>query len=124
MKKRIGFGAELTLLELIIAIGLFAVFAALDLRVFAAANRLEKDSERLSHAVIAAESAAECFKAGEAPTLYYDGNWLPTDKESAEFIVTIESSSNNGISSARIAVTDKNGELFTLTAGAFKEDSP
>ena len=123
MKKHFGFGTELTLLELIIAIGLFAVFAALDLRVFAEANSLEKESDRQSHAVIAAENAAECFKAGEAPALYYDGNWFPTDKGNAEYIVTVEKSSSAGIETARFSVMDKNDELFALTAKAFKEAS-
>lgn len=124
MKKHIGFGAELTLLELIVAIGLFAVFAALDLRVFAEAHRLEKESDRLGHAFIVAESAAECFKAGEAPSLYYDGDWLPTDKVAAEYIVTVETSSKDGIEKARVSVTDKSGELFALTAKAYREALP
>ncbi len=124
MIRRNGFGTELTLLELIIVIGLFAVFAAMDLRIFVAANRLEKESDRLSHAIIAAESAAECFKAGESPALYYDCSWLPTDKESAEYIVTVDASTNGGIETARFAVTDKNEELFALTAKALSEAPP
>ena len=95
----------------------------MDLRVFAGANRLEKESDRLSHAVIAAESAADCFKAGESPVLYYDSSWLPTDKGSAEYIVSVESSVNGGIETARISVTDKNEELFALTAKVFSEAS-
>ena len=124
MIRHNGFGAELTLLELIIVIGLFAVFAAMDLRIFAVANRLEKESDRLSHAVIAAESAAECFKAGEEPVLYFDSSWLPTDKRSAEYIVTVDSSERSGIETARFSVTDKNEEIFTLTAKAFSEAPP
>lgn len=124
MKKHIGFGAELTLLELIIAIGLFAILAVVDLRVFAAAQRLEQESGKLGHAIIAAESAAECFKAGETPSLYYDSDWLPTDKGTAEYIVTVETSSDDRIESARIAVKDNSGELFALTAKAFKEAQP
>ncbi len=124
MKKHIGFGAELTLLELIIAIGLFAVFVALDLRIFAEAHRLETESEKLDHAVIAAESAAECFKAGEVPDLYYDIDWLPTDNVNAEYIVTVDIASEDEIESARISVADKGGELFSLTAKVSKEASP
>ncbi len=116
MKKRIGFGAELTLLELIIVIGLFSVLAALDLQVFAAAQKLRTESDRLAHAVIAAESTAECFKAGITPALYYDESWLPADEADAVYTVIVEESSENGIRSARIAVTDKDGEIFALTA--------
>ena len=124
MKKHIGFRAELTLLELIIVIGLFAVFGALDLRIFAEANRLGKESDRLSHAVIAAENAAECFKSGEVPALYYDNSWLPTDKVSAEYIITIEKFFDDGIETARFSVRDKNDELFALNANAFNEALP
>ena len=112
------------MLETIIAIGLFAVFAALNLRIFAEAHRLETESEKLDHAVIAAESAAECFKAGEAPALYYDSDWLPTDKGSAEYIVTVDIASEDEIESARISVADKNVELFSLTAKVSREALP
>ncbi|MFB0921097.1 MAG: hypothetical protein QMB62_09475 [Oscillospiraceae bacterium] len=124
MKKYIGFGVALTLLELIIAIGLCAFFAAMDLRIFAAARRLENESDRLSHAVIAAQNAAEFYKAGEDPDLYYGGDWLPTDKESAEYIVTVETSVDDEIETASISVSDINGELFALTAKASTEALP
>ena len=118
MKKRIGFGAELTLLELIIVIGLFAIFATLDLRIFAAAKNLEAESDRLSHAVIAAGNAAECFKAGLEPDLYYDEAWLPVDKANAMYVVSIEGSSHGDVRAAKISVSDKTGEIFALMAKA------
>ncbi len=124
MKKHIGFGTELTMLELIIAIGLFAVFVALDLQIFAETHRLEAQSKKLDHAVIVAESVAECFKAGEAADLYYDIDWLPTDNVSADYIVTVDISSEDEIESARISVTDKSGELFSLMANVPKEALP
>jgi len=70
----------------------------------------------MSHAAIAAQNAAECFKAGERPVFYYDGDWLPSDNENAEYIVILDIFVESGIESASISVTDKSGELFALTA--------
>lgn len=124
MNRSIGFGSELTLLELIIVIGLFAVFSAVNLRIFASAHKILEESDRLSHAVIAAENAAECFKAGLEPNLFYDEGWLPTEEKSAEYVLTLEEATQNGVSTAEITVTDKNdGKLFTLTVKAPTEVS-
>lgn len=125
MNRRTSFGNELTLLELIIVIGLFAVFSAVNLRIFATAHKISEDSVRLSHAIVAAENAAECFKAGLEPALFYDEGWLPTEESLAEYVVTLEQFSKNGVSTAEITVTDKNdGELFSLTAKSPTEVLP
>ena len=125
MNRRTSYGNELTLLELIIVIGLFAVFSAVNLRIFASAHMLSEDSERLSHAIFAAENAAECFKAGLEPALFYYESWLPTGENSAEFVLTLEQFPQNGVSTAKITVTDINeGELFSLIAKAPTEVIP
>lgn len=125
MNRRTSYGNELTLLELIIVIGLFAVFMVVNLRIFASAHKISEDSDRLSHAIIAAENAAECFKAGLDPILSYDASWLPTAENRAEYVLTLEKSSKNDVSTAEIAVTDKNdGEIFNLTVKAPTEVLP
>ncbi len=125
MRKSIGISSELTLLELIIVIGLFAVFSAVNLQLFSSAHKLSEESDCLSHAIIAAENAAECFKAGLEPALFYDEDWLPTGENCAEYVLTLEDTAKNGVNTAEIAVTDKNGgELFTLTVKAPTEVSP
>lgn len=125
MNRRTSYGNELTLLELIIVIGLFAVFMAVNLRIFASAHKISEDSDRLSHAIIVAENAAECFKAGLEPTLSYDEGWLPTLENRAEYVLTLEESSQNDVNTAEITVTDKNGgEIFNLTVKAPTEVLP
>lgn len=115
MNRRTNYGNELTLLELIIVIGLFAVFMVVNLRIFASAHKISKDSDRLSHAIVAAENAAECFKAGLEPTLFYDESWLPTEENRVEYVLALEESYQNDVSTAEITVTDKNdGEIFNL----------
>jgi len=124
MNRSIGFGSELTLLELIIVIGLFAVISAMNLRIFASAHKISEESDRLFHAVIVAESAAECFKAGLEPNLFYDEGWLPTGKKGSEYVLTLEEATQNGVSTAEITVTDKNDiKLFALTVEAPTEVS-
>lgn len=119
MNRRNSYSNELTLLELIIVIGLFAVFSAVNLRIFASAHKISEDSDRLSHAIVAAENAAECFKAGLEPALSYDEGWLPTQENLAEYVLTLEQFSQSGVSTAEITVTDKtDGELFSLTVKA------
>lgn len=125
MNRRTGYSNELTLLELIIVIGLFAVLSAVNLRIFSSAHNISADSDRLSHAIIAAENTAECLKAGLEPALFYDKCWLPTDENIAEYVLTLEQSSQSGVSTAEITVNDKNdGELFSLTVKAPTEVLP
>lgn len=122
MKRYVGFGSELTLLELIIAIGLFSIFAAICLRFFAASHQILKQSEMLSHAIIAAENAAECFKAGTEPEKYYSSEWEPTEKRSAYYCLKIDDLSQSTVKTENIRVTDKDGsEIFSLTVDALSE---
>lgn len=122
MKKRAGSGHGLILFELIIVLGFFAVFAAIFLRIFLVAGRLSAEDEARSRAAAAAQNAAECFKAGVEPTLYYDENWEPSDKNEAIYILTLDFSQSGGVSTAEIAVHGAEGELlFSLTAKRLEE---
>lgn len=87
---------SLVLIELILVILFFALSAAIFMQIFASARLTSEASKDLGSAVIAAESAAECFKASEgdlalaaelltatvdadgALVLYYDSLWQPS----------------------------------------------
>lgn len=122
MKKRLGSGHGLILFELIIVLGFFAVFAAVFLRIFVAAGRLSAEDELRSRAAAAAQNAAECFKAGVEPTRYYDEKWEPTDRNAANYILTLDYSQSGAVGSAEITVHGTAGEaLFSLTAKRLEE---
>ena len=116
MKKRISAGYGLSLFEIVIAIGFFAVFAAVFARLFLAAHTEAAASADVSSAVIAAQNAAECFKAGAAPQLYYDELWRPTKQAGAAFRLTLADSSASGVVTEKIDVQRAAGEtLYSLT---------
>jgi type II secretory pathway pseudopilin PulG len=116
-------------MELILVILCFAISAAICLRVFVSAQLTADRSRDLSAAVLAAENAAECWKAsagdlGKCAALLnagenggrliqtFDGDWRLTDG-SAKFRLLLEA--QNG--EASIAVTDTDGEaIFSLKA--------
>ena len=53
----------LFLIELIVAVGVFSLCAAVCLSLFASAKRMTAESTALNGAALSAQSAAECFKA-------------------------------------------------------------
>ena len=61
--KNSGNKTGLFLVELIIALLLFAFCAAICVQVFVSARQKAQDSEALSHSVFLATSAAECYKS-------------------------------------------------------------
>ena len=116
MKKRISTGYGLSLLELVIVIGFFAAFAAVFVRFFFAAQTKAANSADVSSAVIAAQNAAECFKAGTAPELFYDEEWRPTKQAGAAFYLTLADSTASGVVTEKIDVQRAAGEtLYSLT---------
>lgn len=117
MKRNIRSGYGLTLFELIIVIGFFAVFAAVFVRLFFGAKQRADQSANETRAVIAAENAAECFKAGKVPALYYDENWRPAGPAGTAYRLVLNRSSANGVVTEEITVlTAEGAALFTLTA--------
>lgn len=116
MKRNIRSGYGLTLFELVIVIGFFAVFAAVFVRLFFSAKQRSDRSADESRAVLAAENAAECFKSGEEPVLYYNEKWQPASKTGAVYKLSLEPSSADGVAAETITVLNAKGEsLFTLT---------
>lgn len=130
-RKSSGFGPSLV--ELVVAIAIFALAAAMCVKIFAWSSRLAGRSEALSHAVILAESAAECFKAtsdleetaallggaggSEGFTLCFDADLaLAVREDEAAYILSAEPRQGD-IPLCRVTVsTPEHGELFALTA--------
>lgn len=116
MKRRIVSGYGPSLFELVIAIGFFALFAAVFVRLFLSARTIAARSADVSSAVIAAQNAAECFKAGAAPELYYDELWRPAEQAGAAFRLSLAESASGGVATEQISVHNAAGEtLYSLT---------
>ena len=78
------------LLELMIAIALFAVCAAVCIWLFFEAFTTANDARDLNYALIAAKNAAETCKAYGRPeeqVIYYDANWRTSDEAEAMFVL-------------------------------------
>jgi len=63
MRGRTLSGSGLFLIELMLAILIFALAAAICLRIFVTADYISTESIQLNRAVLAAQSSAEAFKA-------------------------------------------------------------
>lgn len=63
MRARLTSGSGLFLIELMLGIMIFAIAAAVCLKVFVTASDVSLDSAGLNRAVILAQNSAECFKA-------------------------------------------------------------
>lgn len=139
----------LFLMELIVAIGVFSLCAAVCLSLFASAAQMTAESEALNGAALSAQSAAECFKAeagdlsrcaallgaetdaaGTALRLYYDEQWRPADASAAVYVLTLSAVPPHGeaaqpVRTATVSVTERGGEqpLMTITASAFTEEA-
>ena len=98
----------LFLIELIVAVGVFSLCAAVCLSLFASAKRMTAESTALNGAALSAQSAAECFKAesgdlarcaavlgaemdenGAALRIYYDEQWRITGAAEAAYVLTL-----------------------------------
>jgi hypothetical protein len=113
-------------MELVIAIGFFAVASAVCAQLFADAHTTSQRSSNLSMAVVAAESAAEEFKAtsvdsglaGGAAYFFYDGGWQPVEgSEGAAYQTVVTYSAEDRLLSADIAVYEAQNEqpLYQIT---------
>jgi Tfp pilus assembly protein FimT len=116
VKRRISSGYGLTLFELVIVIGFFAVFAGVFVRLFLSAHETAQTSADESHAVLAAQDAAECFKSGAQPQLYYDDAWRPAQEAGAAFCLQLETGASAGVETETITVSKAGGgALYALT---------
>ncbi len=119
MHKQKSSKSTLFLMELMIAILMFSLCAAVCLSLFGASRTMTDDSDNLNHAVALSKSAASCYKAANGDLtvtaqlmygaeagivnettdkmiFYYDGHWNPA-KHFVEdgFYLQIENDSKN-----------------------------
>lgn len=102
-KTKVSVGAMLSVMELVIAIGMFAIISTFLLRFFTLANRLSDEASELSKAAISAEAMMEHIKGvgfeatvkefnmeedGEVVKVFYDENYRPATTTAA-FVMKI-----------------------------------
>ena len=127
----------LFLIELAIALGVFAFCAAVCLGVFGTAKRLTRESEALNGASVAAQSAAECYKAADGDLaacaalleaksengvlmLNYDENWRRT-AENAAFVLVLTPREDRH-AEVTVFAAGSDAPVFSLTASCFGEE--
>ena len=128
MRKRAS-KTSLFLMERLLVILFFSVAAAICLRVFAGAKQRSQDSVDLNAAVLAAQSAGECWKAaggnpekaaallegtvdGDAVVQYFDASWSLCGRESACAQLTLQWQGT----AARIQIAKMDGtEIYALS---------
>ena len=126
-------------IELLIAVGVFSLCAAICVGLFVRSEIISQDSADLNQAVTAARSASECFKAaggdlqrtaeltgGEVSNgvLEFDGDWqkLPAGEPGTfELTMTLQTAESDSYSSALLDVkrwtrseTETVGESFLV----------
>jgi len=129
MKNKQASGSGMFLIELMLGIMIFAVAAAICLKIFVTANQISDGSTELNRAVIAAQSTAECFKAsggdlsetakllgenftsGETLTMHFDSYTVEITRVAdqpglIEGEVSVSGSSGNQIFSIPITVLE------------------
>lgn len=133
--KTSGFGPSL--IELIVAVALFSVAAAICVRLFAGAKTISDEAAQLSRAVVAAQSAAECFKASDGDCaetaricagkttadgfeVSYDRDFTPCEGNE-KYLLRAETTDEDGVISCRITVFKGQTEIYGITAAARKE---
>lgn len=106
MKRQIqSSGSGLFLLELLLAVFLFILSAAVCLWLFASADRINREAEEQDQALFLAQSVAGQLRSGtetlrssqpqavwseDGCTLSYDRDWEACSPEEAEYVLTVE----------------------------------
>jgi hypothetical protein len=123
------------LTELFLSLTIFALCSSVCAGLFAWSYRYSKDSNALSHAVMAAQSCAEAFKRNPSPEelakalggaasgggclIYFDEEWKSTAADKASFIMQVSIDQETGLRFAEIVVSDTDyAEIFKLDASA------
>ena len=121
--------SSIFLIELALVILIFSVCAAITMRVFAGAHQMTRESEALSRGVIAAQSAAECYKAaagdpartaalaggvrdGGTVRVYYGGDWSHVQADAAYVVTLFKDGGSAEISVAPVLPDGGAGETF------------
>ena len=122
MKTRSS-GSGIFLMEILLALLIFALTSAVCLQVFVTAHRIAAESDSLNRAVVAAQNVAECFKASngdlsETARLITGEDVKLKDVES--FGVTYDDYSfeikklagSGGLVEGEVSISDSSGKLI------------
>lgn len=121
-------------IELMIAVGIFALCAAICVGLFVRAEVTSRNSSDLGHAVAEARSVCECFKAasgdmdqtaaltggtltGDGLSIYYDSDWNPVSGgDAATYSLRLELTPEQqvGIVSATVTVDIDEAQLAAM----------
>ena len=127
------------MIEHIVMLLVFTLAATICIRMFVRSERLSRKYEATDHAVIVAQNAAEVLKNGGLQTfakeenvlqtgentqmVCYDKNWKVTDRETAEFLLTVEllPEENEFLFRGEVVISEvKGAELFRLPVAGQK----
>lgn len=134
--------APLMLMEQLVIVLVFALAAAVCLRVFVFSDRMSRENDEKDRAVLAVQSAAETIKSvrgdwekaaevhggsfdGAVWSLYYDGNGAAAGEEEAAYVVrvTAEERGQPLLEAADVRAETMDGKLlFRVSAAWQKED--
>lgn len=136
---------SLLLMELLIAVLVFSLSAAVCVQLFVTADRLSRNSQAESQAVLWGRSAAECYWAAggdleetadllrelealpqgredglELSFVMEEGTWVPCPAEEAEYVLRLTvQSAGEGLYSARLEAAEAGGGvIYTQQASA------
>ncbi len=139
MKSKRDSGTALFLMEMIAVVCFFILCAAVCILVFVRANNLSRLAKDTNQASLAAESAAEVWKAEGAKGLterlgmsgnetegliYWDSQWkADSTEEGAGFVARIAVTEEGRVEKAQIEIVrlEDQTELFSLTAKRGRE---
>ena len=130
----------LLVIELVIAVGIFSLCAAICIGLFVQADRVSRESDMLSRAVSAAQNVAEQYKAADGDlgrlaeacgalqmadgslTLAFDAGWLQVDPAdgAASYRPTVTPETAQGYQRASLTVRQAGSDeaLYTLPLAA------
>ena len=130
MKENSRSSGGLVLMEVLIAILVFAFCSGICVQIFAASRHISKQNEYLSQAIVQATSGAECFKAcagdlyevsqilgGEAEPERLSVGFDADEKTRGDMIITIRSANEN-YSEASVDIWIENEIIYSVIAGA------
>lgn len=118
--------STLFLMELIIAILFFSLASTVCIQLFAKSHLLSKQTVNENYAVTHTQNLAESFLATDGDlaqmqglfpdalknentlTLYFNNDWNPCDKDLAQFVATLEASSDGSLCEADITISPCN----------------
>lgn len=125
-------GSTLFLMELVVVLFFFSVFAAIFVSVFGNAQQMAQDSRNLSSAVLVARSGASCYKAADGQLtqvaelldgtlqdggvqVYYNKDWQPVPSPEGDgFCLYVTGGKTAGEADVVVQTQDGKTEIYCL----------